>query len=93
MNTTRKHWIAVAASALLLAAGVFMVTGRGKTTTAATAPAPPDVEVAAVQQSDACARNCNGFSATAATSPLHCREFDLFCERRRRSNRSGGWRD
>jgi membrane fusion protein (multidrug efflux system) len=52
MNTKQKNWIAVAASALLVAAGIFMMTGCGKTTTAAAAPVPPDVEVAAVQQAD-----------------------------------------
>src|SRR5271169_5343326 len=52
MKTTRNRWIAGVAAALLLIAGLLIMMTRARTTDAATAPAPPDVEVATVQQSD-----------------------------------------
>lgn len=52
MKTKRNHRIAVIAATLLLAAGAAIVMSRTRTTAEAIAPAAPDVEVAAVQQSD-----------------------------------------
>jgi membrane fusion protein (multidrug efflux system) len=52
MKTKRNHRIAGITAVLLLVAGAAIVLSRTRTTTAAIGPAPPDVEVAAVQQSD-----------------------------------------
>ena len=52
MKTKRNHRIAVIAATLLLAAGAAIVMSRTRPTAEAIAPAAPDVEVAAVQQSD-----------------------------------------
>ncbi len=51
MKTKRNHRIAVA-GAQLLAAGIVIVMSRAKTNAGEPAPAPPDVVVAPVQQSD-----------------------------------------
>jgi membrane fusion protein (multidrug efflux system) len=48
----RTHWIAGLAVALLAAAGALIWITRDRTTAAAPAAAPPDVEVASVKQSD-----------------------------------------
>ncbi|HTS28147.1 MAG TPA: efflux RND transporter periplasmic adaptor subunit [Bryobacteraceae bacterium] len=52
MTTKRNHRIAGVAAVVLLAAGVLAVMSRARSTTGAAAPAPPDVEVASVQQHD-----------------------------------------
>ena len=51
MKKKRNHRIAVA-GALMLAAGILIVVSRAKTNAEQPAPAPPDVIVAAVKQSD-----------------------------------------
>jgi RND family efflux transporter MFP subunit len=51
VKTNRNHRIAGAAAALLIVVGIVTVLSRARTTVAATS-APPDVEVAAVQQRD-----------------------------------------
>jgi RND family efflux transporter MFP subunit len=48
----RNHGIVAVTAALLAAAGIIFVISRFKTTEAAAPPAPPTVEVAAVQQRD-----------------------------------------
>ena len=52
MNTKQNRRIAGVAAALLLAAAGVAIVSRTGNSAAASAPAPPDVEVAAVQQRD-----------------------------------------
>jgi RND family efflux transporter MFP subunit len=52
VKTTRNQRIAAVSAALLAAAGFSIVMIHAKGTNAAATPAPPDVEVAAVQQRD-----------------------------------------
>ena len=52
MKTNRNHRIAGVTVAVLIAVGIVTVLSRTRTTVAAITSAPPEVEVAAVQQRD-----------------------------------------